>query len=311
MDINELEKLRKKIVLKKITIYLIYLALYPVFIILCNQYFKTYVENGAGIAVYVVGIVFFIVFATITDNIVNKKNLNFFIRKYKERFVENTFKQVFDNFTYEPNQGLSKERFRETNILEYDDIYSSNDYMQGTYHNTSFEIADVEIKEEHTSTDSDGHRNTYYLTVFLGKWFIFNFNKNFKNNLQIVEKDFKTFNEKNWGNEKLHKLELESVSFNKDFKVYCHDDHEAFYILTPNFMNNIENLCKKTKGYIVLGFMNNQLHIGLNTLKDSFEPNIFKKIDENVISNEVNNNIKEIITFIDELDLDNNLFKEN
>ena len=104
---------------------------------------------------------------------------------------------------------------------------------------------------------------------------------------------------------------MESESFNKRFNVYAQSEHEAFYILTPSLMEKIERLDDNNKGKLLLCFINNRLHIGLYDNKDSFEaPNCLFKINEEKELNRTNGDIKVITQFIDELNLDNTLFKK-
>lgn len=49
--------------------------------------------------------------------------------------------------------------------------------------NISVEQADVHIEEEYEPTDNNGNTTTTWVTIFRGKWMIFDFNKNFKSNI--------------------------------------------------------------------------------------------------------------------------------
>ena len=71
-------------------------------------------------------------------------------------------------------------------MMDTGDIYSSNDYVEGKYKGILFRQSDVHIQNE--STDSDG--NTTYTTVFRGRWMIFDFNKPFKANVEVAQKNF-------------------------------------------------------------------------------------------------------------------------
>ena len=76
-------------------------------------------------------------------------------------------------------------------------------------------------------------------------------------------------------------------------------------------MSKIEKLDELNKGKLLLCFIDNRLHIGINDNKDSFEPDsVFKKIDEEKINTRILQDIEVITQFIDELNLDNDLFKK-
>ena len=117
------------------------------------------------------------------------------------------------------------------------DKYHSNDYISAKYKEINFECADVHIEEEYRDSDGD----TSYTTIFKGQWFIFDFNKNFKANIQICEKSFRgTKRGVFFSNEVYEKVKMEDVDFNSMFKIYAENELDAFYILTPNMMEKIK-----------------------------------------------------------------------
>ena len=203
--------------------------------------------------------------------------------------------------------GFSSEFINSVGMLYTADRYSSNDYMKGSYKNIGFEQSDIHIEEKHETTDSDGHTTTYYVTIFLGRVMIFDFNKTFKANVQVASRHFgaNALPRK----KKFSKVQMEDVEFNKKFQVYAENDHDAFYILTPHFMEKIKEIKTILGCEFMLGFVDNKLHIAINNNKDSFEYNVFKPINEQKIEEDIGKDIKLITSFIDELNLDNNLFR--
>ena len=110
---------------------------------------------------------------------------------------------------------------------------------------------------------------------------------------------------------RLKKVSMESESFNSKFNVYTQNEHDAFYIITPSLMTRIEKLDDMTKGKILLCFIDNRLHIGIYDNKDSFEPpSVFKEINEQETMERISGDIEMITQFVDELNLDNELFKK-
>ncbi len=234
-----------------------------------------------------------------------------FILAFKETFVLNSLKSVFTDLNYEPEKGIAESVIRNTQMMDMGDRYSSNDYISAKYKNINVVQADVHIEEEHESTDSDGNTTTTWVTIFRGKWMIFDFNKNFKANIQVSQKGFGNSRITNWGNKlKYKKVLMEDQSFNNEFRIYAQSEHDAFYILTPSMMERIKKLKNTINGKILLCFIDNKLHVGIQNNRDSFEHSIFKKIDENEINEEISKDIKLITSFIDELGLDNDLFRK-
>ena len=229
---------------------------------------------------------------------------------FKEMFVKKSLVTVFTDLTFEPERGLDRSVIANTNMMYMGDRYSSNDYITGKYKNISVEQADVHIEEEHEYTDADGDTHTTWVTIFKGRWLVFDFNKTFKANLQVSEKGFGNNKVSNWGSKlKYQQVKMEDQEFNNQFRIYAQSDHEAFYILTPALMQKIKTLNDSINGCLLFCFIDNKLHVGLQNGKDSFEHSIFKAINEQEILENVSKDIKLITSFVDELDLDNDLFR--
>lgn len=294
-SLSDLEKLRitikKQIIVVIIIMAIIYIAL-------------LIITKGQIIGVVIAGVVFTVLLANLTTS-KNKKKFN---EAYKHYFVRKSLETVFTDLFYSPNQGIPRSVISNTEMMNTGDIFSSNDYIQGKYKGILFRQSDVDIQEE--STDSEG--NTTYYTIFRGRWMIFDFNKPFKANIQVAQKGFGAnklqYHRKK--EEKYKKVKMEFEDFNKRFRVYAQSELEAFYILTPHIMEKIIKLDEDNKGKLLLCFVNNELHVGVNDGKDSFEyNNYFKQIDEQKELEKTSKDIKLITMFIDELSLDNDLFR--
>lgn len=237
----------------------------------------------------------------------NGKDIEKFHKEFKNVFVLKSLKNVFDNINYIPEKGFSEEFIDKIGIIDTGDSLYSNDYISGKYKNISFEQSDVHIQERHEEENADGEMETEWVTTFMGRLMIFDFNKNFKANIQVINWLFNA-SELPWG-KKFSKVRMEDNEFNNLFTVFAESEHEAFYILTPHFMEKIKELTSKLKCGIMLGFVDNKLHIAVDNYKDSFEYSVYKPINEQEIEENITKDIKLITDFVDELDLDNNLFK--
>ncbi len=233
-------------------------------------------------------------------------------KTFKRIFVLKALQERFTDLNYNPDIGIPRDTILRTHMIKMGNEYHSEDYISAKYKDINFEQADVHIQEEHTSTDANGNTNTSHETLFKGRWMIFDFNKQFKADVQISEKGFGSSKTASYfGEDKFKKISMESESFNKKFNVFAQNEHEAFYIITPSLMDRIEKLKETVKGKFLLCFIDNRLHIGLYDNKDSFEPtNVFKAIDEEETIARIANEVNIITQFVDELNLDNNLFKK-
>ena len=232
--------------------------------------------------------------------------------EFKRIFVENTLKEYFTDLVYDSNKGLDENILSSTGMIYTGDKYQSNDFASGKYKDVNFMQADVKIDELHVTRDDKGHTKAYYVTLFLGKWMIFDFNKNFKANVCIYEDGFSNRRINSlFSFGKYKKVNLESSEFNSNFNVYAVDEEEAFYIITPHLMEKISKLNEACSGKLILCFTNNKLHVGLDNRFDSFEaPSYFKIFNEKEAIKSINKDAMLITMIIDELGLDVDLFKD-
>lgn len=292
MNVEELKTLRKRIIKKEIIVILITI-IFTIFIIL-----KTKMPQF---------IIFIIVLSFIITTVINNKDTKRFREIYKKHVVLESLNKIFTDITYLPNEEMDYYKIADTDMMYMGDYYYSNDYIKGKYKDTFFELADVMLEDEYTDSDGDTHR----VTIFQGQWFIFDFNKRFKSDIQVCEKTFKNAKRRNKKYEsKFKKVELESLEFNKNFNVYARLEIEAYYILTPSMMERIMEVNEKIKGHLLFCFVDNKLHIGLYNNKDLFEPSIHKKIDIERDILKTNEELSIITNFIDLLDLDNDIFRK-
>ncbi len=224
---------------------------------------------------------------------------NEFKDSYKNNFVEVALSSVVDNLKYEANNGFSKDLVDSIGMLSTGDSYSANDYFKGSYKGVNLEYSDLLIEE--ADIDEDG--NTTYDTIFKGSLMIFDFHKNFKSDVFIRSKRIVPVRNK------YKKIKMEDMEFNKLFEVSSLNELDAFYILTPHLMDKIKNIVKENKSDMMFGFDNNKLYIANYNNKNGFEPDLSKKLTLENINSSINDDIVKITQFVDELNLDKNLFK--
>lgn len=292
MNKEDLELLRKKAV-KKITIGTVITIIVSIIIFIISSNFDL--------------LLFPLIIGGIITSIASHKDVSLFKSTYKKSVILNIFKNLFTDIQYMPEKGISRSVLDSTNMIDTGDNFYSDDYMCAKYKNVSFEFSDVEIEEEYT--DSDGDKHT--VTIFEGQWYVFDFNKSFKADLQVCEKGFRNAKRGSFfGTKKFSKVELEDIEFNKEFNVYAQNSLDAFYVLTPGTMTKIKELNDKVKGKMLFCFINNKLHVGLHSGKNLFEPQLFKEINIEKNHKQAIEEVKTITHFIDVLDLDNDLFRK-
>lgn len=308
---EELESARKSYA-KKLKIFIsIGLGAFAVSIIVAGVAFINPTSRYASTAlISLPGIgIFIAAFTAILALILTKKDAQKYHGLYKAYFVDRNLHQIFTDVYYDHGKGMPKEVLSSTGMMRTGDIYRSNDFTSGKYKDVAFSQADVEIQEEHT--DSDG--NTTYVTIFKGRWMVFEFPKAFTFRMEVVQKWFNANKKPRKDPEikrKIEKISTESPTFNKKFKVYAEDGFEAYYILDPSFIDHIEKLSESHKGKLMLCFIDNKLHVAINDNKDAFEPpRPFKPINEQAENEKIYQDIKTITDYVEFLKLDRKLFK--
>ena len=228
---------------------------------------------------------------------------------FKSILVEIPFRNAFGEVLYINDLGFEKILIQKCDMLCFGNRYASNDYVQGTYKNIKFERADVTIQQE-TSRRGHGYTTTY----FSGRWIIFEFNEDFHFDLQILGRGFynspaiRPFSPSE--EERLHQIEGKDLRFNEKFIVFGQDDNDALHILTPQLMDVLKNMSATLDGSFMLAFIDNQLHVAIDTGKDAMETAILGHNDRPLIEQEVKREINAIISIIDGLSLDRDFYKK-
>lgn len=234
--------------------------------------------------------------ATIYTSIKTSGDAKVYKNAYKYYFITSTFQKIFTDLVYSHETGMPYTTIAATGMMNMGDRYSSNDYTSAKYKGIPFEQADVHIEEEHT--DSDGDRT--FTTIFRGRYVVFDLKKNFTKKLFVASKNFYAYRR----DKTFQKTELESMEFNKKFRIYAQDGFEAYYLLDPAVMERIMKLDELHGGKIMVCFSDGKMHIAINNHVDSFEPApASKPIDEQAEFNKVINDIKVITNIIDEVKL--------
>jgi hypothetical protein len=183
--------------------------------------------------------------------------------------------EVFEDCEYSPAHYLSEEFLREAGLVSDWDIAAGSDLVSGKYKGRSVQFSDIELSEEIEQEDEEGHTNTTYETRFKGQWMVLALERAVPAPLRLrenIERSGK-ISKKIFGELRKNKsdVETENVEFNNRFQILTEDAHNAFYILTPHFMEFIMQADAAANTQTNLCFIENRVHIALHTGKDSFE----------------------------------------
>jgi hypothetical protein len=227
----------------------------------------------------------------------NSKKIKVISNEFKKVYVTEELKKVFPASTYIYNRGFTEKEVIKSGLLYNRDRFASEDMISGKFDGVNFKCSDVLQKEVRRS-----RKHTTVVTVFQGRFYEFDFPKKFKSNLILVQPyNYRPFS-------KLKKVKMESVKFNSEMKVYAESEHEAFYILTPQFMERLIFMDNKYLDKISFSFLDNKLSIAIDSRKDYFDIKAFKTVNKSIIS-EYNVELNDIKAFIKVLQLDQTLFR--
>jgi hypothetical protein len=169
--------------------------------------------------------------------------------------------------------------------------------IQGHHENVNFKCCDITQKEVRNSG-----KNRKVVTVFQGRFYEFDFHKKFKHNLLLLQPyNFRPFSA-------YKKVETESIHFNSELKIYAENEHEAFYILTPDFMEKLMYFDQKYYDKISFSFKENKLYVAIDSRTDSFDIKAFKTIDESIFE-DYQSELLDIKDLIHTLNLNQSIFK--
>jgi len=218
---------------------------------------------------------------------------------FKDTYVTEEVKKVFPNSTYNSKYGFSENEVVNTGLLFKRDRFYSEDMLSGEHDGVKFRCCDVKQEEVRKSKKS-----TRTVTVFQGRFYEFDFPKSFVYNLLLLQPmNFRPFS-------KFNRVKMESINFNSELKVYAENDHEAFYILTPHFIEKLLYMDAKYADKISFSFLDNRLFIAIDSRKDYFDLQPYKKVDMSLFD-DYKQELDDIKEFISVLKLNESIFKKN
>jgi hypothetical protein len=204
------------------------------------------------------------------------------------------FKIFGSDFEYQTKSPLGIKKLKSSGIIPYHDREHTEDYVKGTYENTSIELMEARLEIKGTKRD---------ITVFQGIIILLGMNKKFTGHT-VVKRDYGKV--ANWFVNQMNRLQnvqLEDPIFEREFEVYSSDQTEARYLLTTSFMERLLKLSKNADG-IQCSFYNNNLLLMLTSYENRFEVrSINQPVDFMEDTQIIRNQMQSIFEIIDILKL--------
>lgn len=192
---------------------------------------------GAIFTFVLLGVVGIAIFYT---SITRRKIRLAYEKTYKEVLVAPALAKSFQNYTYRPEEGFSKNEIMGLGLWNENKgscKVSSEDFLTGTYKGVYCEQCDLTVYIRRKNDNN-------YCPVFNGCISKFRFKKNITGRLIIMSYGMGL----NFSFDGLSDIKTENQEFNRKFNIYAEDGHDAFYVLTPHFMEYLLNLHKTVPG---------------------------------------------------------------
>ena len=193
---------------------------------------------------------------------------------YKDVFVRELLENNFENVVYQPTNGFTRDAVDSFDICRMGNRFFAEDYLNASFRGINFEVSDVRIADE--SSDEDSSSTTM---LFEGRFITFDFSRELASSVKIFSDKFK-YRALTRKENRQEKVEMESVEFNKKFDVFSDNPHDAFYIITPNFMERLNALTTKYKS-VAMSVTGRSIVVAFNEPENNaFDPkNMAGKVD--------------------------------
>lgn len=223
---SDLEPLRKKVHLYS---KLIGIGIVSFFVSLWIIPFLCFLQGG-----WVLIILFYVSFAIAGKIVLKNRKVSEteYNKAYKEVLVAPALAKSFDTYTYRPEAGISTDEvLRLWNQADFSAFnIESEDLLTGTYNGVYYEQSDLRVTMRRKSDRK--------LTGFSGCVSKFRFDKNISGKLIVCTQMY------DYSSSQLSEVKTENEEFNNNFNIYAENEHDAFYILTPHFMEAMLKLYK-------------------------------------------------------------------
>ena len=267
----QLEKMRLKAKkLEKVVIVLSVVMLLAYIVVGCMLAFQ---ENGiatlSGVkaVIFVAEIIFVVAVVALGTGlllwmIIVKYAYDKFNLSFKSKYVLQVINAVegFEKLKYVPKGGFTWDDVRNAAAVNCGDkrYYDSEDLLMGEYENIRFQISDVCTRKMVRMSKKNRVEE-----IFSGQMICldqFDDKKKSNGHVQIFEKKFMS-NMIGWKAE--NEIHTENEVFNSRFSVFAHDEHNAYYILTPQRMEKIMHFADVINGQVAFVFRDEKLFVAV------------------------------------------------
>ena len=202
-------------------------------------------------------------------------------KRFKQKIIHEIFKGMIGPCKFSVQELIPRFVFEDSRIINKPyNQYSGEDYLEGSFENINFRFSELLVQE----IVKKG-KNSETKTRFRGLFFVFKLPFHTKQRTLILkDKDENLFGrmigrslQKISEREGYKLVQLESLSFEREFTVYSDDQIRCRILLNPKTMENLVNFKKKHKDNINISIKDNTMYLAINSMRNYFEPNIDKQ----------------------------------
>lgn len=271
MQEEQLEKMRLKA--KNLEKVVVVLSVVMLLLYIAIGYLLATQENGIGIlsgmkaVIFIAEIIFVVAVVAVGTGlllwlIIVKHAYDKFNLSFKSKYVQQVISSIegLEKLEYVPKAGFTWDDVRNAAAVNCGDkrYYDSEDLLMGEYENIRFQISDVCTRKMVRMSKKNRVEE-----IFSGQMIClvqFDDTKRSNGHIQIFEKKFMS-NMIGWKVE--NEIHTENEIFNSRFSVFAYDEHNAYYILTPQRMEKIMYFADVMNGQVSFVFRDEKLFVAV------------------------------------------------
>lgn len=211
---------------------------------------------------------FVIAFAGIVVQSSMKQQNRQLINDQLQEFFQEEYKRLLGPCQWLRETSSIREAVERTGLYDNWSDFSAQQAVKGNYKGMLYQAANVRLTrtEERVKENEDGGKETEQVTVdvFGGIWIQVFQSKHMKYPVRVKERDLKR-NGKYKEKELRGNVEVENAAFNEKYAITSDSQQAAFYVLTPQLMEQLEALDARADGRTSVAFVDDGIFFGLET----------------------------------------------
>jgi hypothetical protein len=224
----------------------------------------------------------------------------------KQRLIPALLMDIAPSLSYRCNQHIHIANFNQAGLYRSPDRYCGKDWIAGLLGETQIQCSLLMAEEryrEHSIEDTQVNKTKdRSRTLFSGLFYIASFNKHvnapiFLRKRSLAGRLFGSL------------VALENPEFNQRFCISSTDHVEARTILTPSFMQQLQQLHDKF-GRLEAALVDGLLFLALPLRQDAFDPGLLRSLHNPNQVERIRTTLEAIIDIATELGLNNRIWSE-